>query len=79
MNYIEDESPKWCSRSSNGIVTRQDAISKVDIPYFSVESTMNLTSFMYDITGHGNAVDGEVLILSHEKGAPPKGRSDIMK
>lgn len=51
----------------------QEAMSKVDLPYFAVKSSMNLTLFQCDITAQVDVVTQEANVLFDEQGRPPKG------
>lgn len=59
-------------RPNEAVITHQYAMSKVYLTYFSVDSSVNLTRFRYDITAHVDAVTDEAVVLSHERGVRKK-------
>lgn len=54
-------------------------MSKVDLPYFLIDVSMNLTRFRFDVSAHVNAIDQEAIAMSYEQGSPPKGRSELIE
>lgn len=59
----------WSAGKSLGVLTNQDAMSKVDLAFFSVEASMNLTRYRYDVFAHFEDVAEEAIVLSHEQRA----------
>lgn len=72
-------SSKWNSASDHVMVTHQDGMAKLYLPFFCATASFKTTRVRFDVTGNGNTVTNEYIVLSHELGAPSKNIADIFE
>lgn len=68
----------WNSLPGHACMTQQDDVTKVDLPYFVVSASTDITRWSFDVNAHG-AITNNAVVFSHEQGTGPKNISKIIE
>lgn len=76
-HFVENDMPKmlhrrWMAATNHEIMTFQDGMTKVDLPYFTVNASSNSTEFRFEVSGNVIKVTKDATFLSHEICEKPK-------
>ena len=71
--------PTWNQHYEHAIITHQDDMTKVDLPYFVQSASADITRWRFDVNAHVSSVNGDGIVFSHEQGSGSKNASCIIE
>lgn len=74
---FKTEDPMWNRLPSHAIITHQDDMTKVDLPYFIESASADITRWRFDANAHVSAVNDDAVVFSHEQGTGSKNSSCV--